>query len=74
MLETTQEHLQNLVSQGYMTVAELATVVFLWILLSPPQGRDMWWRAQCFMSKDLACLRTNSSIRCCSSMAWSCII
>jgi hypothetical protein len=25
MLETTQEHLQNLVSQGYMLVAELAT-------------------------------------------------
>jgi hypothetical protein len=25
VLETMQEHLQNLVSQGYMTTAELAT-------------------------------------------------
>jgi hypothetical protein len=25
MLEVTQEHLQNLVSQGYMTVVKLAT-------------------------------------------------
>jgi hypothetical protein len=38
MLETTQEHLQNLVSQGYMTTAELATIVFLRILLSHPGG------------------------------------
>jgi hypothetical protein len=53
MSETTQEHVQNLVSQGYMTAVELATIVFMRILLSLPQGRDMLWRARCFMSEDL---------------------
>jgi hypothetical protein len=74
MSETTQEHVQNLVSQGYMTAVELATIVFVRILLSLPQGRDMLWRARCFMSEDLVCLRTDSSTRYNSSMAWSYII
>jgi hypothetical protein len=69
--EVTQEHLQNLVSQGYMTAAELATCCVSEDAGSPAPARDTSWHARHSMSKDLVWHHTNFSALCYSSMAWS---
>jgi hypothetical protein len=55
---TTQEHLQNLVSQGCMTVTELATCHVLADPASPVPvvGGDTLWHARSSTSEDSACL------------------
>jgi hypothetical protein len=58
-----QEHLQILVSQGYMTAVELAT-----------RWWDTLWRARRFMSEDLVHPHIDSCSHYCSSMAWNYII
>jgi hypothetical protein len=73
MLEIPQEHLQNLVCQGYMIVVELATYRVPVDPVSPALAGDVSWHAWLFMSEDFVCLHIDSSIPCCSSMAWNCI-
>jgi hypothetical protein len=70
----TREHLQNLVSQGYMTAVELATCRVPTDPVSPPRWQDTLWHAQRFRSEDLVHPHIDSSTRCCSSMAWNYII
>jgi hypothetical protein len=72
-LEVMQEHLQNLVSEGYMTAEELATYLMLWILHFLLRWGDTSWCARHSTSKDLVCHRIDFSAPCCSPMAWSCI-
>jgi hypothetical protein len=71
--EVTQEHLQNLISQGYMTAAELATYDVPEDPASPAPVGDMFWRAWHSMCKDSLCHHTDFSTPRCSSMPWSCI-
>jgi hypothetical protein len=71
--EVMQEHLQNLMSQGYMTVAELATYRVPEDPSSPAPAEDMLWRAWHSTSEDLVFLRIDFSACCCSSMTWTCI-
>jgi hypothetical protein len=51
-----KEHLQNLVSQGYMTAAELATYRVPDDPASPPWQWDMSWHAQRSMNEDLCAI------------------
>jgi hypothetical protein len=63
VLEVMREHLQNLIGQGLMTVAELATCRVPMDPTSPaPVGGYI-----------VVCFHINSSTCCCSSVAWSCI-
>jgi hypothetical protein len=71
--EVTQEHLQNLVSQWYMTAVDLATCRMPEDPASPVQVGDTSWRAWYSMSGGLVCHHTDFSALFCSSMAWSCI-
>jgi hypothetical protein len=67
------EHLQNLMSQGYMTAAELAMCHVFEDLVSPAPMGGMSWHAQRSTSEDLVCHHTDFFTLCCSSMTWSCI-
>jgi hypothetical protein len=71
--EVMQEHLQNLMSQGYKTAAELATchVPEDPASLVPVGGGGTSWRARRSTSGDLLCHHTDFSACCCSSMAWN---
>jgi hypothetical protein len=64
----TQVHLQNLMSQGYMTVTELATCR---VPEDPAPLGDTSWHAWCSMSEDLVCLHIDFSTCYCSSTTWS---
>jgi hypothetical protein len=72
-LEVMQEHLQNLMSQGYMTAAELATYCVPEDPSSPALAGDMSWHAWHSTSEDLVFLRIDFSACCYSSMTWTCI-
>jgi hypothetical protein len=65
-----QEHLQNLVIQGYMTVVKLVTCRVPEDLASSVQVGDTSLRARCSTSGGLVCHHTNFSALCFSSMAW----
>jgi hypothetical protein len=69
MSEVMQEYLQNLLSQGYMTVVKLSTCRVPEDLASPVPVGDTSWHARCSMSRDLVCHHTDFSACCCSSMA-----
>jgi hypothetical protein len=71
--EFMQEHLQTLVSQGYMMAAELTTCRVPEDPASPILGGGMSWHAWRSMSGDLVCHHTNFSTLCYSSTAWNCI-
>jgi hypothetical protein len=62
--KVTQEHLQNLVSQGYMTVAELTTCRMPKDPSSSFRRGDMSWHALRSMSGGLVCHHTNFSALC----------
>jgi hypothetical protein len=68
--EIMQEHLQNLMSQGYMTTVELVTYHVPEGPASPISmgGGDMSWHVQRSMSGDSVCHHTNFFALCCSSM------
>jgi hypothetical protein len=66
-LEVTREHLQKLVSKGYMIAAEFATCPVPVDPASPALTKGL------FMSEDLVCCRIGSSTPCSSPMVWSCI-
>jgi hypothetical protein len=72
-LEVMQEHLQNLISQGYMIAAELATYFVPKDHVSPDPVGDSSWRAQHSMSEDSVCHHIDFFAPCCSSIDWSCI-
>jgi hypothetical protein len=71
MSEVTQEHLQNLVSQGYMSMAELATYDVPEDPVSPVQVGDTSWCPRHSMSGGLVCHHSNFFALCYSSTAWS---
>jgi hypothetical protein len=66
-----EEHLQNLVSQGYMTVVELATCHVPEDPTSLFRWGDTLWQVWHSMSGDLVCHHTDISVASCSSMAWN---
>jgi hypothetical protein len=64
----------NLVGQGYMTVAELATCRVPEDPTAPVQaGGDTSWCVQHFMSSGLVCHHTSFFTRYASFMTWNCI-
>jgi hypothetical protein len=71
--EVMQEHLQNLVGQGYMTAAELAICCVLEDPASPTLVGDTSWRVWHSMSEDLVWIHIDFSACCYSSMSCSCI-
>jgi hypothetical protein len=72
--EVTQEHLQNHVSQGYMTVVELVTCRVPEDPTSPVQTGGMHRAMHGVLQVwGLVCHQTSFSTLCYSSMAWSCI-
>jgi hypothetical protein len=74
--EIAQEHLQNLISQGYMTVTELATSR---VLKDPPSfvpvggGGDTAWCVRRSTCRGSVCHHIDFFARYYCSMAWSCI-
>jgi hypothetical protein len=54
-----QQHLQNLVSLGYMTAVELATCRVAEDPTSPVPAGDTSWLVRCSMSKDSGCPPTD---------------
>jgi hypothetical protein len=74
-LDVMQEHLENLISQGYMTAEELATYLMPLgpTFLSQVGGGDTSWHAQHSTSEDLVCHRIDFCAPCCGPIAWSCI-
>jgi hypothetical protein len=67
--EVTQEHLQNLMSQGYMMAAELAARRVPEDPTSPIQAGDTSLHARRSTSEDLVFQHIDFSALCCSSMA-----
>jgi hypothetical protein len=67
--EVTQEHLQKLVSQGYMPAMELVTCCVIEDPASSVQVGDASWCVRCSMSAGLVRHRTNFSSHYCSLMA-----
>jgi hypothetical protein len=76
MSKVTQEHLQNLVSRGYMIVAELATCLLLVDPAFPASvgGGGTSWHVQHSTSEDSVCHHIDFSVRYYGAMDWSCII
>jgi hypothetical protein len=73
-LEVMQEHLQHLVSQEYMTMAELATCRVPEDPASPIQaggGGDTSWHVRHSLSEGSVFYHTDFSALYCSSMAWN---
>jgi hypothetical protein len=66
--KVTQEHAQNILGLGYMTVIELATCRVPEDLTSPTPTGDTSWCAQHSTSEDLVCHHTDFFVLCCSSM------
>jgi hypothetical protein len=73
MLEVMEVHLQNLMSQGYMTTTELATCRVPRDPASPAPVGDTSWRAWRSTGGDLVCHHINFFVPYCGPMAWSCI-
>jgi hypothetical protein len=72
--EVMQEHLQNLMSQGYMTAMELATCRVPEDYASPaPVGGWYVMSFMAFYEQGLVCHHINFSTPYCGPMAWSCI-
>jgi hypothetical protein len=67
--EVTQEHMQNLVSYGYMTTAELATFRVPNDPASPPPMGGYVMVCVVFYERDLVCHHIDFSAPCCNSMA-----
>jgi hypothetical protein len=72
-LEVTQEHLQNIVSQGYMTTMEFATCLVPVDPVSPTPVKDYIVVCAALYEGDLVCYLIDSSSPCSGPMAWSCI-
>jgi hypothetical protein len=73
-LEVMQEHLQHLVSQEYMTMAELATCRVPEDPASPIQaggGGGASWQLRHSLGEGLLFYHTDFSALYCSSMAWN---
>jgi hypothetical protein len=69
MSEVTQEHQQNLVSQEYMTMTELATYRVPEDPASPTPVGGYVMACMVFYEKDSVCHHTNFFTPYCSSMA-----
>jgi hypothetical protein len=71
--EVMQEHLQKIMSQGYMMAVDLSACRLLEDLIAPIQAGDMSWHALRSTSGDLVFQHSDFSALCCSSTAWNCI-
>jgi hypothetical protein len=71
--EVMQEHLQNLVSQGYMIVVELATYRVREASVSPAPAGDTSWCARHSTNGDLVCHHIDFSAPCYGPKGCSCI-